>query len=396
MINKLFFIFICYIPLSNSIILAQNISYGNNFIQSVGKNLQQELFTSLDSLIDQIRNNNIKESLLWKKESKLSKAIFEDIHSYEKSYQDSTYKSKVFLLNCYPISKERYLNQIAYYRQEENNSKSLQMLITIIAHKENKKICFSTPLNYYTETWKEHQVGSITYYFRDKINIHRAEKFAKKNIQFSSRFKKPVKYLSYFMVENYQEILKLIGFDYNAKSIGELRSGYGILGDQIIFSVMNNEDFSHDLFHYYSETIHDWSVRNWVVEEGLAYSWGNAYYTRKDGEMAEQNELLKILKKYIDQNKDIDLLSLFENNFWTDKSGIYEHLAPDFIVGRLISSLICDEVYNKYGMEGINKLLIIGSKPNHFDPFFKSINTLIGINRNNFNEKVNQLIKNYN
>ncbi|MEL7222419.1 MAG: hypothetical protein AAGJ93_13945, partial [Bacteroidota bacterium] len=169
---------------------------------------------------------------------------------------------------------------------------------------------------------------------------------------------------------------------------------YGIVGDDVIFSVMNNEDFSHDLFHYYSGTIHDRSVRNWITEEGIAYSWGNAYYTRKDGEMAEQKELTQVLKQYLSQNKDINLLTLFENNFWTDTSGIYEQLAPDFNVARLIASLVCDEVYNQHGMKGLNKLLTIGARPNHFDPFFQSINDLIGVNRNNFHEKVSQLIKN--
>lgn len=396
MISKFPFILLCYLALFNSVIFAQSIDWSEELRISIDKTLQRELLTSLDSLVLQIRENSVSENLLLQKESKISRAIFEEIHSYEKSYQDSSYKVSVTLLNCYPIGKGRHLNQIAYYKQKENSSKVLQMLLTVIAHRENGNITFSTPLNYYTETWKEEQIDKITYHFRDTIRMSRAEEFAKKNIQFARRFERPAQSLSYFMVENYQEISRLLGFDYNVKSIGKLRDGYGIIGDKVIFSVMNNEDFSHDLFHYYSETIHDWSVRNWVTEEGLAYSWGNAYYTKKDGEMAGQKELLNILKRYLVQNKDIDLLALFENNFWTDKSGIYEHLAPDFNVGRVISSLICDEVFKKHGMEGINKLLTLGSKPNHFAPFIQGVDELIGINRNNFNKKIIQLIKNHN
>lgn len=395
-ISKLTRLFISVLVLAyTSVTFAQNLHCSNELKKSMDKNFQQELLTSLDSLIEQIRNNNVSENLLWQKEDKISKVVFEGVHSYEKSYQDSTYTISTALLNTYPIGKDRHLNQIAYYRQNENSTKSLQMLLTVIAHSKNGNITFSTPLSYYTDTWKKQQVGGITYFYRDKIRVDRAEKFAKKNVAFAEEFKKPPQSLKFFMVENYQEILRLLGFDYNAKSIGKLRDGYGVIGDEVIFSVMNNEDFSHDLFHYYSETIHDSSVRNWVTEEGLAYSWGNAYYVRKDGEMAEQKELLEILKNYTFQNKEVDLLSLFENNFWKDKSGIYDHLAPDFKVGRLISSLICDEVYKKHGIEGINQLLTIGSKPNHFDPFFEAINKLIKINRKNFNKKLKQLIENY-
>jgi len=392
---KIFFTFIFQIALFNSVNFAQKMDCSDVLLESLDKEFQQELLTSLDSLVGQIRRNQISEKILWQKESKLSKTIFEEVHSYEKSFKDSTHIISNSILNCYPIGKDRHLCQIAYYRQKESNSKSLQLLLSILVHKENGILTFSTPLNYYTDTWKKQKVGSIEYYYRDNIRIDRAEKFAQKNILFASRFKKPVQSLHYFMVENYQELLRLLGFDFNAKSIGKLRDGFGVLGDEVIFSIMNNEDFSHDLFHYYSETIHKWPVRNWVTEEGLAYSWGNAYYTRKDGEIAEQKELVEILQKYMDQNPNVDLLSLFENNIWTDRSGIYEHIAPDYQVGRLISSLICDEVDKKQGMEGINIILKIGSKPNHIEPFLQSIDDLLGINRSNFNERVYRLIENY-
>ena len=383
---------LCVVPLFISVIFTQNLECSNE----LKEHIDEALLTSLNSLIKQIENNTVTEDLLWKKEKHFSKVVFEDIYNYEKSLKDTSYKISTTLLNCYPVGRGRHLNLIAYYRQNKNSPKTLKMLLTIIAYKESENITFSTPLSYYTEFWKTQKIGSITYYFRDKINEERAEKFAKKNVQLARKFKQAPQNLKFFMVSNYQELLKLLGFDYYSESVGQLRDGYGVVGDEVIFSVMNNEDFSHDIFHYYSESIHDKSVRNWVTEEGLAYSWGNAYYTKKDGEMAEQKELLEILKLYIGQHQEIDLLSLFKNHFWTDKSGIYEALAPDFSVGRVISSLICDEVFKVHGMTGINQLLTIGSEPNHFDPFFQAIDQLIGINKQNFNEKVYQLIDNYN
>ena len=56
--------------------------------------------------------------------------------------------------------------------------------------------------------------------------------------------------------------------------------------------------FSHDIFHYYSGKVNKNENRNWITEEGIAYSWGNAYYTNSNGEMIEQQILIDELKKF--------------------------------------------------------------------------------------------------
>lgn len=373
-------------------VFSQNIAISDQLTKSTDENLKTQLLPALDSLVVQISNNDVSRDLLWANESEFTKAIFEEVYHYESSARDSINVINRTLLNYYPIGKERFLCQLAYFKTTDQEPKTLSMLLTVIAYREGVDISFSTPLGYYTDSWQEKQVGTITYLYRNKLRLDRAEKFAQKNELFSSRFKKTPQTFRFIMVENHQEIMKLIGFDYNAQSISAWRDGYGVVANEFIFSVMNNEDFSHDLFHYYSGTVHERSLRNWVTEEGLAYSWGNAYYTNKDGEMGEQKELLSILKQYLLQHKDTDLLQLFENNFWSDKTGMYEHLAPDYKVGRSISGLICDEVLRKHGMEGINQLITCGTKPNRFDAFFDSTNKLIGLNRKNFNQRVKSLI----
>ncbi len=395
MIGRIFTVLIYFLLIIPVSILSQNIAISDQLKYSINENIKGQLLSALDTLVLQINRNNINPSLVWKNEDKFTRAVLEDVHLYESTYQDSLSHMDRTLLNTYPIGEGRHLCQIAYFNQGNDESNSLKMILNVIAHTENKDITFSTPLSYYTDSWEEKKVGSISYYYRDKFRSDRAKKYARKNELFSTRFQLKPNIFKFFMVDNYQEIIRLMGLDYNAKSIGIIRDGYGVIADEYIFSVMNNEDFSHDLFHYYSGRIHDSSTRNWVAEEGLAYSWGNAYYTRDDGEMAEQKELLELLKQYLSQNINLDLLELLENNFWSDKSGIYEHLAPDFNVGRLISSLICDEVYRKHGMEGTNRLISCGSNPNHFDSFLNITDQLIGLNRSNFNKKVKRLISDF-
>jgi len=392
---RFFYKVILFVFLISSESFGQNVECSDNLKEHV----QTQLLIALDSLVGQIILNTVNVNLLLKEESEFTKGIYEEVHIEIESFQDSLNILSTSLLNSYPIGSDRYLNQIAFFVQKDNEPRSIQMILKLVAHLSDGNITFSTPLRYYTETWKEKTIGSITYHYRNELNNSRAELCDTKNTIIASRFNLEPYQFKFFMAENYQEILRLIGIDYNAKSIGQLRDGYGPIEGEVIFSIMNNEDFSHDIFHYYVEAVHAWSgrdwikgERNWVVEEGLAYSWGNAYYTKKDGEIAEQEELLGLLREYLNQNKETDLLKLFENNFWSDKSEIFDPIAPDLQVGRLMSSIICDEVYRVHGMEGINTLLLIGSSPDHFDPFFEVTKNLLGISRINFNERFTGLI----
>ena len=320
--------------------------------------------------------------------------VLEELSYYENKGKDSTQYITRELINYNPLAKNKMTLQLASYLEDSTN-KELISIWNLIAHRTDTGYTFSSPIDYYTHHWKTQKVGNIYYHFRDSIQLERAIIFADKNKDFSTKFKKPEQEIHFYMTPNYQEILKLIGIDYCKNAIGKIRDGWGVVGGNIIFSIMNNEDFSHDLFHFYAGTKHERKSRNWVTEEGVAYSWGNAYYTTKSGEMADQKELVQIFKAHQAKNSDFNLLDLFENNFYDDESGIYDHMAPDFKVGRLLCSLICDAVEEKHGMEGLNQLIACGSEPDRFTAFFKTTNELIGLNKVNFNDKVQTLLNNF-
>jgi hypothetical protein len=70
-----------------------------------------------------------------------------------------------------------------------------------------------------------------------------------------------------------------MGYEYRATSNGKTRNGYGVVANTI-FSVMHNEDFSHDLFHYYSAKIRS-NEENWYAEEGseVTTEWTRRFQT---------------------------------------------------------------------------------------------------------------------
>jgi hypothetical protein len=97
-----------------------------------------------------------------------------------------------------------------------------------------------------------------------------------------------------------------------------------------------------------------------------------------------KKELIDNLKKYLKENPKTKLLDLF-----TKPPKIFNHLAPEISVKSTLSSLICAEIEQKKGIEGIKALINCGSGD---DNFFKVVNELIAINKTNFDVEVGKLI----
>ena len=89
-----------------------------------------------------------------------------------------------------------------------------------------------------------------------------------------------------YMCPDYQTVLRLQGCLYESASNGSINSGY-IMDPKTFFSAMNDEDFSHDVLHKYASKIRG-KMRNRSAECGLAYYWGNAYYSGATGKAPDQ------------------------------------------------------------------------------------------------------------
>lgn len=342
---------------------------------------------SLESFFSEMRQGRINEDLLTPKREKLTKSQLQELVSYETGKDSITAKIQdKQLINIYPISTDKYFLSITYINQSPESNPILFFVINLIATKTNDKFTFSVPIDYLTRYWETENIGNITYHFRGKIDKERAKLFNKKNSSIAGKLGLKPEKMDFYMCDNFQEISELLGFRYSGYSNGKYRDGYGV-DTKTIFSVMNNEDFSHDIFHYYSGQVNERKNRNWITEEGIAYAWGNAYYTDKDGEMITHKRLVNELKVYLSQNPNTDLFELFSNN-----TKIFNHIATEISVRSTISGLIANEVEKKKGMEGILALINAG-RQDRLESYLKVTSELIGIDKENFNSKVETLIK---
>jgi hypothetical protein len=125
--------------------------------------------------------------------------------------------------------------------------------------------------------------------------------------------------------------------------------------------------------------------RNAAADEGLAYLWGNAYYTDAKGQMISLSVLAGDLREYLAQHQETSVRLLFSKN-----PKILTKRASEVSVRAVISGMILAEVEKKKGIPGIRQVLLCGPGD---DAFLGEIDRLIGIDKESFDSKVWTLIK---
>lgn len=361
-----------------------------NFVQYPMDSVTKASFNkSLESLFMDMNNGQINEALLTTNRLELTRSQLQELVNYElKKDSVTAIEQDKQLVNLYPISDDKYFFSIAYINNSYSPNPILFYKIELIATQKDEGFTFSVPIDYLTRYWKTETIGNITYHYRGEINKERAKIFDEKNTLIAKKMDVEPEKFDFYMSSNFQEISKLLGFDYSLFSNGKFRDGYGVDANTI-FAIMDNEDFSHDIFHYYSGKINERANRNWITEEGIAYAWGNGYYTDSNGEMISHDKLVEELKIYLAKNPKTSPLQLFDNN-----TKIFNHIAPEISVRSTLSGVIATEVEKKKGKEGILALINAGSQ-DRMESFFKATDQLIGINRDNFNSEMETLITNY-
>lgn len=369
--KKLLFVFGLFIAAQ---INAQSVTVGKSIHTDIPDATKQQIINALDSLVYKTGAGRLSINDVDQDKGELTLSILKD---QQADINDTT--SQKQLINMYPVAPGQYFISVAII-SSSGPAPLLKKIINLIASDRGGKISFALPLNYLTRSWKTRKVGNITYHYPDEINIDRAKKFDKKNTLISAKLGLQPEGMDFYLCNNYQEILPLLGLEYSAEANGNTRNGYGV-DAKCIFSVMHNEDFSHDLFHYYAAKVRK-VPRNSAAEEGIAYSWGNAYYTDEKGEMILQQDLVIQLRLYLQQHPNASLYDLFSKN-----PAVFNSMAK---VRSVISGVICDEVERQKGTSGIIALINCGKGD---DNYMAAVNSLININKTNFDTAVKALLK---
>lgn len=124
------------------------------------------------------------------------------------------------------------------------------------------------------------------------------------------------------------------------------------------------------------------NTRNSAAEEGLAYYWGNAYYTDSTGNMIDYPAQLIALRNFQRQHPDSSLLSLFAH---TTKP----FATPEMSARSILSARLFQLIEATKGIRGVKALISCGPGD---DNYFKVVENLTGINRSNFDDRLRTLL----
>ena len=346
------------------------------------------LMIGIDSFLVDIETGDFDDRILAKESSTLLKSTYKGFLTY---YLKSDKKNKVKLskqlTNFYHLEKGKYAIEVSYF-QHRSDTVRLRYSLRFVAHLDDTQLVFALPLAYETGIWQQFKVGNTSYYFRGNLNKDRATAFDKKNTQIAKKFGLEPASLAFYMCRNYQEVLRLLGIEYTVYENGSVNLGYGVV-DNTIFSVRNNEDFSHDIFHFYSAKRHQRKDRNWIAEEGIAYLWGNAYYADEAGEMITMDTLVSVLKQYLKKEYRKSIYELFKEG-----DSVYPQFDARVSIRSVISALIVKRIEQIYGQKGIEQLIKCGDGK-RVENYLKAIDELLGITKENFEERLLTLIETY-
>jgi hypothetical protein len=353
--------------------ISRNITVSNQ----IAAETQSKILNALDTLLNHIGQGKAGTGETDPAGGALSLSVFSSIKGIQNlGSTPNFYKPE--LINLYAVANDRYFISVAFINGSAAEN-PLRAIINFVAAIHNDHVQFAIPLYELTRTWQIAKAGNVTYHYPDHINLARAKKFNQTNTRIAVKLRLAPEKLDFYLCDNYQEILRLLGYEYDSASAGKTDEGYGV-DEGTIFSIRHNEDFSHDAFHYYAAKVRT-TERNSAAEEGIAYSWGNAYYTDEQGEMITQKQLVSQLKQYLAQHAGASLLELF-----TKSPPIFPFRTK---VRSLISSLVTDEVERRKGIQGVKALINCGKGD---ECYFSVVNSMIGINPGNFDAEVGRLL----
>jgi hypothetical protein len=335
----------------------------------IAPNYRLLFFDKIDTLFNQVRKGSVSNQLIYA-DNPLAKDILEGLKNYD------TLEKK--LINFFLIEKDKVSMTFSFSDRRRNE---LICVFNCIGIVQNGSVRFTIPLIEQTKNWLTKTIGNITYFYKSKIDETNAKQFDTRNSIIANKLGLMPEKLTFYITDNYQEILTLLGYLYDRNSNGSFRDGYGP-HNNVIFAIQGNEDFSHDVFHFYSKKLH--KKRNWITEEGVAYYWGNAYYTDGKGNMIEHSQLISELKTYLNNNSTQNIYELFEKN-----PKVFNHLATEISVRSTISGILMKEIERKKGVSGLKQMIECDKG---FDSFMVELNKLLGVDKENFDSTIKKLI----
>jgi hypothetical protein len=365
-----------FLAFSNEIIVGKEIRFPMDSVD------REFLLYDLSNFLNNANSNKDISKYLQKGEELETKLLADELlnANHRKSNNDSNFY-KPYLNNVLKLDSNEYLLTLSLLGIISDTIE-IKIIFDLNAKKVDNNYKFSSRLNTNTKDWKQVNKSNHTFYFKDSINKEKLNKYMGFIEDFDNKLAIKDFNTSIYCCEDFTEAQKIMGLNYKLDYNGYNSAipNTKTKNRKIILLGNNNahlDNFDpHDLWHSRASLIKPRREYYRPIDEGCAYLYGGSWgYTWE--------EILQTFKDSIATNKQIDWLSIKEKPVYF-KTGKFSNSA-DYIV----NGIIIQKIEDKHGFNGVKKLLDCDPKGENY---FAILNELIGINEDNYNDKIWELI----
>lgn len=349
--------------------------------------VSKKLIGSLNDFLLQKDKANEQNTLVFKEESIETFVLLDEMIGMEKRKKDEAEDYfKPYLTNVAPINATDYIVQLAFIGVTENTP-VVRASFELVAHKSTDGFVFSSPLVRNTASWKKIKIGNCTFHYKNTINNEKAKAYEKYTVLFDEKLKAVNKMTEIYCCDDSMELQKILGIgyklDFNGRNSTTLSSVFGdkkliVMGSK---SGAFDEFDPHDLWHERLSNVISRRAVNKPIDEACAYiyggSWGMSW-----------KDIFTKFKTKVANNKEANWVELYEKN-----ENFGESQAEHLLVGYVINGLIIQKLEKEKGFAAVWELLKCGKYEKGNENYFKALEKLTGITKQNYNEKVWELIQ---
>jgi hypothetical protein len=380
------------------LLLSFSISFGqtNSLTQSVNLSLPKDsivcnrLLKSLNDFLS-LKEKSNKENIFVEKDDLLETSLLLDelkkIERNTKTKDDNFYKG--YLNNIVQLNKDNFLVEFSYMGINENTP-VLAASFAVIAKQKNNKFYFSSPLKRNTVSWKSKKIGNCTFHFKNTLNSKVASDYVKTVTLLDKKLKTVNAKIEWYGCKDFPDVLQNIGVDYKVDYNGKSSTTFNANENNTLILVSGNgdENFNsfdpHDLWHERARFAYSRDLINKAVDEGCAYLYGGSWGI-------SWQQILKTFKEKVasDPKTDWLTLALYETPQINFGESQQKHLMADYVV----NALLVEKIEKEKGFSAVIEFLCSGkNKKGGSENYFIVLEKLTGINKDNFNAKIWELI----
>lgn len=280
------------------------------------------------------------------------------------------------LLASLPLGDEKYIIKLAYMGVDRGKETEpiLNLIATLEARKINGNYFFYNAVEYNTRLYNVSKVGNIKYIYPNKLDFKKAKQMDDFNSSFAKKFKTEPLEVTYYKCDDPEQLFKMLGYDYIRNMYFSLSGGLAEWWTNTLYAGNNSELYEHEVVHFYTSKL--FKDKSRIVDEGYA-----TYIGGSGG--IDISKLAIFAKRHIAKNPNDDI-----NDLSTSFKVRVEGGVP---ITYILSGLVCKDVEEKQGIEGIKKLFT----PKPQEDYFSTLKRVNGIGKEEFSGYIKKLLDKY-